>query len=75
MPSITKKAQKRHRCSNCDARFGYFREGGKEWVCRACGNVENSAPKNPDYHVMPIDSDVKGTDRKKLIDIFKEDLG
>jgi len=60
MPSSTKKAQKRHRCSNCDARFGYFREDGKEWVCRACGKVENAAQ-------VP--------ERKKLIDIFKEDLG
>lgn len=60
MPSSTKKAQKRHRCSNCDARFGYFREDGKEWVCRACGKVENST---------------QAPERKKLIDIFKEDLG
>ena len=60
MPSSTKKAQKRHRCSNCDARFGYFREDGTEWGCRACGKVENAAQ-------VP--------ERKKLIDIFKEDLG
>ena len=59
MPSNTKKAQKRHRCSNCDARFGYYRDEGREWVCRACGQITSDLAQT--------------SGRRKLVDIFNDE--